>query len=73
MHAHGRTHTLTVGDWGGKIPPPTSENRGWGSEGGKEKRGEERGKRETEKEEKGKGRKKKRKMEREEKEEKIVN
>ena len=44
--------TLTRGDWGGKIPPtPTLENRRWGSEGEKEKRGEER-------EEKGRKRKK---------------
>ena len=31
-----------MGEWGGKIPPPTLENRGWGSEEGKEK--QERGK-----------------------------
>ena len=58
----GHHHTLTRGGLGWESPPPpTLENRCWGSEGEKEKRGEERGKRE---------RKEKEKREREEKEEK---
>ena len=69
----GLTHTLTRGDWGGKIPP-ILENRGWGSEGEKEKRGEEREKRKGEREKKEKkGKRKEKKEGKRKKEEKIVN
>ena len=51
---------IDTGGIGVGKSPPTLENRGWGSEGGKEKSGR-KGKGEREKEKTGKGRKKKRK------------